>query len=365
MNTQIVFTGLCSFLNVDGKNQTMGDPSVILVQTPHEDDPEEEHEEAAEEEREEGEEEHKEHGEGKRDSAQKRFERDATAGEDPQEERSERHEPHIAFLAFHSGLVQVDDDSGFKPVPRAEEFMYMEINGFELSMPADPPAIPSVDDTYYDYVVRKDDYWTDPDVKDDWDPNYVAPKGQRPNQRGVKTFMRFGSGHISAALISHIKWKFPNGLEKNFAEEVVYSGFPHAADAVVITLNALPLGPESGGAKPVSSSFEHHGKGEEKAGSRTLRFTQRNPDPSKPLTLIIGNGTEKDMPPTVRRQLTDTPPIKDKDHFKFLNRVAAKKHGDGPIPKSVPPINHGPGTTGGRPSGICGPGTGNGGTKAG
>ena len=35
MNVEIVFTGLCSFLNVNGKNETMTEPSVILVRTDH------------------------------------------------------------------------------------------------------------------------------------------------------------------------------------------------------------------------------------------------------------------------------------------------------------------------------------------
>jgi hypothetical protein len=73
MDAEIVFSGLCSFLNVSGENSTMGDPSVIAVQ-------------------------------------------DTDAGHEHGRERvpgGNHHQPHIAFLAFKKSEVQVDDASDF------------------------------------------------------------------------------------------------------------------------------------------------------------------------------------------------------------------------------------------------------------
>lgn len=287
MDAEIVFTGLCSFLNVDGKNRTMGDPSVILVKTDHG------------------------HGGG------------------------QPHDEHIAFLAFNTDKVEVDDPTGFTAVKKASKYMYLGLDGVELSIANDPPGTPAVDSSYRDLVVKKDDYW--PEEKDKWDPDFVAPKGKKPKKSAVKAFMRFGKGTVSAARVCEVPWRFikKNGdvFERKFAEEVIYSDFPHSESAVEITLTDLS-------------------NGEPNPASRKLRFSLKSG--AKTLTLYVGNNLEKDIPQCLFREKTKYIGAKT-DHFKYLNRIAGKDNG--PIPEPVNPPGGGAGGSGG----ICGPGNGNGG----
>jgi hypothetical protein len=283
MNAELVITGLCSMLNVDGHNKTMGDPSFIAVQTPAKGHP----------------------------------------------------DHHVTYLAFESQKVQVDDTTGFKPVPQAKEFQYLEIEGVEISIAGVQPSTPTVLQSYYDKIVRKDDYW--PAAKDQWNRDYVPTAGNKPKKSAVKAFMRFGKGEVSASRISQVKWKFafpgqPPGHEGNFAEEVVYGKFPIEGQELVITLHDL----------------------DDDSLVRELRFTLLS---GEKLTLIIGNNDEQDIAGAVNRRVTVRSRLS--DHFRYLNRVADSKLGNGPV--AIPdPISPPAGNAGaGENTGPCGPGNGN------
>ena len=322
MDAEIVFTGLCSILNPDGKNKKMGEPAVILVQT--DDGP---------------------HGEHEREGE---HERDAEHGRDPEHEHEHEHdherehghahEPHVAFLAFDSSKVEATGAS-FSPVDKAEPFLYVALAGVELVIDGNPPATPAVEDSYRELVAHRDDYW--PEVIGEFDPAYVPPAGKRPRKTAVKAWMRFGRGRISASRVSEVPWRFTKGdgstHERYFAEEVVYSAFPYSRGELVIRGKDLENDTEVG----------------------VLRFRKKEGS-NGPLTLIIGNSPESDMAHDVEREPTTHVANPDADHFKFLNRVAGAHHGDGPKPHVVnrPPSPGAPVAGGG--SAACGPGSGNG-----
>lgn len=105
MDVEIVFTGLCSFLNVNGQNLTMTEPSVILVRT---DD-------------------HTRHDmldmhpasvlSGNSISGASAPAADAVAGAVPPGAGSHEHIPYIAFDITNATLV--DDATGKEPVDLA------------------------------------------------------------------------------------------------------------------------------------------------------------------------------------------------------------------------------------------------------
>jgi hypothetical protein len=188
MKAEIVITGLCSMLNPEGKNSTMGDPSFIAVQTPH------------------------------------------------------CHIPgyavdhHVAYLAFDSTKVRVDSASGFMRVPQALQFLYLPLNGVEIAIGGLLPGLPLAGPSYAK-VVRKDDYW--PEAKDQWNRDYVPQFGDKPKKAAAKAWMRFGGGDLSADRISKVQWEFTrkDGTKyaDYFAEEIVYTNFidPSASELVI------------------------------------------------------------------------------------------------------------------------------------
>lgn len=291
MNAEIVITGLCSILNPTGKNNKMGDPAFIAVQTKHK------------------------HESGKKQA-----------------------DHHIAYIAFDSTKVNIDDGTGFHQVPKAKQFLYLPLDGQEISIVGVLTGTPKVDQTYL-HVVRKDDYW--PDAKDKFNRDYVPHKGSKPNKTAVKAWMRFGAGRITAGRISRVLWEFAiktNGKKHigNFAEEVVYSNFL-AADATELVIALQDLDAAAG------------------VVPRTLRFT---PVIANDLvTVIVGNNVTEDMAGAVKRIITTGWKTNGK-HFKYLNAVADPNCGVGPIP--TPKKTGAVGTKGGgENSGPCGPGSGN------
>lgn len=285
MHSEIVFTGLCSILNPDGKNKEMNcDPAVILVQT---------------------------------------------------DDHHATHR-HIAYLAFDADEVEVTGAAKLEDVPKTgqRKFKYLAVDGWELVIKDNTAGPPAVDTTYSHLVAHKDDYW--PEVKDVWDRDYVPEVGYRPTNAAVKAWLRFGKGKLSASRISEVPWRFTHAsgatLEKNFAEEVVYSEFSHPADEVVIELKELESGND--------------------AGELTFRLKTG----LTKLTLIIGNSLEDDLAPAVLRTPTKRALEPYADHFKYLNRVTA---GTGPVPVVINPLAD-KANTGGGSGGACGPGSGNG-----
>jgi hypothetical protein len=310
MEAEIIFSGLCSFINVRDANNTMTEPSVIVVRTtprlPQDDPP------------------------------------------PPAPEGEPEPKEHIPYIAFRTANVKVDVLEGgfeFEKVPKAPGFQLLRLDGVELKIEGNPPANPTVHDSY-DRVVKKDDYW--PEAKDLWDRDFVPEPAQdggplnRPKKSAVVGFMRFGAGRIAAGRIAPVEWSFARqGAPPHrgrFAEEVIYSGFPHGDGTdVVIRLEDLETGESRG----------------------RLRFSPRTPKDDK-VTLFVGNNDEEDIDNAVQRRIPSDVP--DNDHFKYLNRVA-KLNDDGPIPLVVRPSVYspaGPRSGGGSSSGPCGPHSSNG-----
>jgi hypothetical protein len=307
MDSEIVFTGLCSILNPDGENKKMGDPAVILVQTPN----------GA-------------HGNGH--------------GHGHGNGHADEH--HLAYLAFDPNLVNVEgiDGSALKPVDKGPPFVFMTLpDGVELSIKDNPPGPVTPLDSYKKNVAHRDEYW--PEAKGRFDPAFVPPPGKRPEKTAVKAWMRFGKGKLSASRISKVPWRFMvkgKPMQRRFAEEVVYSGFPHSEDAVVIELKDLE---------------------DPQVNLSTLRFSLKPEAAGSKLTLIIGNNAIDDMAASVTREITEHVKVPNADHFKFLNRTAGNFGSGGPVPLAInpppPPVLNEFG--GGSSGGACGPGSGNGG----
>lgn len=306
MEAEIVFTGLCSVLNPEGtKNKKMGDPAVILVQTNDE---------------------------------------DGTNAGKHSKKHDGAHAKHVAFLAFDPAKVDVQgiDVATLPNVPKSGGFVYIPLDGVELQVKEQGFRGAIVDQMYREYVAHRDDYW--PMMAGKFDKDLVPPHGCRPKKSLVKAWMRFCGGRISASRISKAPWQFrvlkknnktgkieSSMLQQCFAEEIVYDGFPHDPDALVIARKDIETAEDQG----------------------DLRFSTKEAT----LTLIIGNHMKKAMGAAVRREITTHVDDPTADHFKFLNRTAGKMKGPIPKVKNPPPSDDHP--TGGS-SGACGPGSGNG-----
>lgn len=306
MEAEIIFSGLCSFLNVRDVNPTMPEPSVILVRTNGVDV-------------------------GTRSVDDEfAFEQLETVADE-----------HIPYIAFKTADVDVDVLEGgalFEDVPRAEGFQFLRLDGVELKIENDPPGQPVVDRTY-DRVVKKDDYW--PEASNVWNRDFVPERTMKPKKTVVVGFMRFGTGKIAAGKMARVEWSFARpGMEPHrgrFAEEVIYSGFPHSGESVVVHLTDLETGELQ----------------------TTLRFSAKAASAAK-LTLFVGNNDVGDIDNAVQRRIP--PHVPDNDHFLFLNQVALLDD-EGPVPTVVRPAVFTPirsDLAGGHSSGPCGPNSSNG-----
>jgi hypothetical protein len=193
---EIVFTGLCCFLNLRNRNKTMGDPSVILVHTPN------------------------------------------TPGI-----------KHIPYIAFEKSQITVDPpgDATFQtlmatpPQNVPTNYMYRALKGVELHIEDDMPGTPEVTPSY-DFVARKDDYW--PYAKDQWNDQYVTAPGDNPDPASVEVLMRFGGGAISAERITDFEWIFRDqsgqpALPAYYAQEVLYRIYPSKKPELRLHLTPL------------------------------------------------------------------------------------------------------------------------------
>src|SRR5690349_11452901 len=194
MDVEVVFTGLCAFLNVNATNESMPDPSVILVRGDDHDMP-------------------------------------GMPGMSSNNDNAPKH-MHVAFIAYDSKTTKVsaDPDVAFEDVQQAQTFKFLRLDGVQVQIEGDDPGTPNLpDNSYRDLVARKDEYW--PEVKNKWNRDYVPEPamGKKPSKTAVAAYLRFGSkGNITAGKVSPFPWQFPK-LDGtfyigNFAEEVVYSG---------------------------------------------------------------------------------------------------------------------------------------------
>jgi hypothetical protein len=350
MEAEIIFSGLCAFHNVRDKNPTMPEPSVILVRTDDE-------QEAAPESVTESVFVHSTPLFSPRVAAvvRERWKRARktrprkTSYEEKEEEGRSVDKPadqppdvHIPHISFDSTKVRVNEEAEelFRQVPMAPGFRFTTLNGVEIEIENDPPAKPNVDPSYTKQVLNKDRYW--PEARNRWNRDFVPERGQQPKRRAVVGFMRFGSGTISPGKLSPVQWKFErngNGpLVDTFAEEVVYSGFPHSGREVVLRLLDL----------------------ETRELIRELRFSPLMPE-TEQVTLFIGNNDSDDIDNAVQRRVPVD--VRDNNHFRFLNRIASIPDPGRiplvvPIPAERPPEEE---DVGGVSTGPCGPIDSNGG----
>lgn len=336
MEVEIIFSGLCSFLNVDNKDPDIVEPSVILVQTDQckELDCTTMHDPA------EGDDKHRHmhrHGDGDDDAptddAVDGEADDADSGGNGDDDMRHKSHRHIPFIAFDTEQVKVDNRTGFFPVPDAPTFLYMPLDGVELKLVGDEAGYPQIDPSYAS-VVKKDDYW--PEAKGKYNSEYVPGPGCKPKKSAVKAFLRFGKGKLSAGIKSRAAWAFLDGSEVKlcglYAEEVIYSGFKHHDGQVVIELRDL----------------------ETDCIIRTLHFSSARRGCM--VTLFIGNHTIEDMDNAVRREPFDAFISPDAGtHWAFLNQICG--YGAGPLPKplAIPYPKRRAVGGGGPTGGPCGP----------
>jgi hypothetical protein len=296
VEVDMVFFGLCSFLNLNSSNSSMGEPSVILIRT------------------------------------------DAEAvALNPALLGSGTLTVHTPFMAFDSKTVRVDDATGFNSVKppviarenlanfdfpgklrRAASFRYLPLANAELTIQNAPGGALTVDPSYAK-IAKKDVYW--PGTANQWNRDFVPKATQKPSSSVVAVFLRFGGGTIYAGHISKNKWEFRFQPEDTisthkdtFAREVHYK-FPIQDGELLIGIGALddPTKPP-----------------------KLLRFSPVVANGS-PMTIWIGNSTERGI--AFATQHVSPRRIGDGGHFVFLNQVvkAAPALGVGPIPYEIAP----------------------------
>lgn len=183
---EIIFVGLCSFLNVhDTVKYDMPSPSVIVM---NEDD-------------------------------------------------------HTPFIAFDSDEVEAVDGNGKpigNPVPGSTALKYIVLQGEELVLLNGPSGVPRVAESF-DAVASASMYA--PESKSDtYDEDYVPKQNGKPKKSAVSAFLMFGGGSLGRGRLTAVPYVFQTvgggdqTIAGRFAEEVIYS-FP--ADR--IRLSAVDL----------------------------------------------------------------------------------------------------------------------------
>ena len=303
VNVEIVFVGLCSFLNTEDKNDTMPEPSVILVRTPE-------------------------------DKAH--LHSACCAGSDAESVE------HTAFIAYNSNEAWVSDPSGFYQVDPQRPFFYYALDGVEVRIKDNPIETPddkpSVDESYH-FVAKKDDYW--PEVKNQWDRLYVPERGDYPDSGKVAAFMKFGKGRVYAQNRTRHRWAFRDvygtlRLIGHFLREVVYTDFPHTEEKLAIALYSLD-----------DQNLVHE-------------FYFKALDDRPTIRLWIGNLMKSDL-------LGGLTGAREKAnanagaHFAFLNAVAGYGLEQGPIPIPIEEKDDDENANdgGAGETGYCGPGSAN------
>lgn len=247
-------------------------------------------------------------------------------------------EVHIPYLAFNSVKTTVNDRSGFVDVKDASGFLMLPLNGIELVVKSNPAGTPTVHSSF-DLVVKRDEYW--PAARGQWNREVVPLRGKRPTKSAAVGFMRFGAGLLSSGRLAPNAWQFDrpglSPLVGVFAEEVIYSRFPHDKDDIVIELLDI------------------------ESGARVrdpLRFSARRGETL--IRLFIGNNDSNDVDLAVTQ--TRTIGMSNTNHFRFLNR-SSLQNGLGVIPTVIADANPLPildRPVGSYSSGPCGPITSNG-----
>jgi len=344
METEIVFSGLCQFLNVHDRDKDIVEPSVILVQTDycgaadcetHEDDDDDAYSNGNGK------------GNGKGFGGRMARRSGMPSNEDLNKEADKAGVPngnghvhknhqHIPYIAFNTEEVKVDNATGFLPVPGAPNFRFMSLDGVEIRFEGGETYPLKIDSSYDEHVVQKDKYW--PDAAKRYNERYVPKRHGKPDKYYVKAFLCFPGGELRAGKLARCAWAFLDGddvtLCGRFAEEVLYRDFPHLEKKVVINLHDL------------QPPHEH---------IRTLAFESQTKGGK--VTLYVGNHVLEDLATVMRREPFELfDPAVAGSHWLFLNQAAGLP-GPGPLPKPLRIFPIPPGAGGGGLANVpCGPG---------
>jgi hypothetical protein len=327
MEVEIVMSGICSFINMYNEDETILEPSVILLNATHETlgehgaalvaahQPGEDHPPAAS---------------------------DPPASDPPVDDVTKHDHDHIPYLAFDSDLVdvQTNPEVVFEVVENVPRFRFLRLEGVEVKIDGHDIGVPIIDSTF-ENVVSRELYW--PESQGLWNPDAVPPRGTQPKKTAVKALMRFAHGKIFGGRLCPFKWKFTklNGdtFARHFAEEVIYTYSDTEDSAVRVTLLDLETpDPE--------------------ANNRKLTFTPK-PGQSN-VTLFLGNSIKLDMDTAVRRQrstVATDEEVASGTHFTFFDAlvdVGQRRKPDPPVAILPKGNNNGTGG-GGTDGGICGP----------
>src|SRR6185436_10917155 len=202
-----------------------------------------------------------------------------TAGHQGQEHA--HHEKHYPFIAFNVDKTDLHAEPAvaLKTDDKAKRWRFITLDDLQppgcvqIEIKGNPPATPTVDHSYDEKVAARDKYW--PGAINDFNRQLVPKKGDKPDKNAAAFYMPLGAGKIAAGNTLKNEWAFPGATvdgkpyQKKWAHEVVYSDFPHEANAVTIILKTL------------DDKVIH-----------TLRFT---PTPHGRVTLCIGNNIQEDL----------------------------------------------------------------------
>lgn len=318
MKVEVVFTGLCSFLNVrDNHGNDMVEPSIILVRTDVDVDA----------------------GTPGAGYVEGRNPEDEEAVARPHEHEhavEEYKHEHVAFIAYNEDEVTTTSP-GFEKIEGADGFWMLPLPmGVEIVLTGIPAGKPTVVQSY-DTIAKKDHYW--PDAKNQWNRDYVPVKGEKPDSDAVAAFMRFGQGFIGGGRLCPLEWTFQDSvgrvLTNQFAEEGFYSFDQEDGDIIVQLIDL-----------------------DDPENVKEICFTPK-PDDKNAIPdqiLFIGNNVKDDIARCVLRSESNS--YQDGDHFRFLNAVSSMS--GGPFPAFGRRVTSAPSGGGGGTSGACGPHSGNG-----
>ncbi|MBV9497205.1 MAG: hypothetical protein JOZ54_23420 [Acidobacteria bacterium] len=323
MKVEIIFTGLCSFLNVrDNHGDSMVEPSIILVRTDIDVDPGIPGPGYQE-------------GRNPEEEEENEVAQPAVEKECPDTHIGHDEHEHVPFIAYNTAELNSTFDK-FEDIPNAKGFrMFRLPMGVELTFDGMARGNPEVVQSY-DTIAKKDVYW--PEAKNRWNRNYVPKKGGKPDSSVVAAFMRFGKGFIGGGRLCPLEWSFidesTRRVTNQFAEEGLYT-FDQKDGEIVFRIASL-----DSTADPIEIRFQ------------PIKKDGQFPDQ----ILFIGNTMKTDIARYVLR--TEADAYFDGDHFRFLNAVA--NIGDGPFPAFGRRVTSGCGGGGGSTSGACGPHSSNG-----
>ena len=300
MEIEFVFSGICNFINMKNDDSSIIGPSVILIK--------------ADDER-----------------LQEGHVHEGHDHEHPPAPTVPPDNKHIPYLAYDSRLVRVNDDFGFKSVPKVQPFRFLRIGDVEVQIQNHGVGVPVIDSTF-DYVIDDDDFGI---ASQRWNRDAVPRPDGRPKKSVVASWMRFGRGKMSGGRLCPFKWRITTvtgqTFERHFAEEATYSFEETEESSVAILLADL-----------------EDGKVE-----RRLIFTPV--EGCTKVTLFVGNNIAADMDTAVSRR-RPAGAISRAGHFAFFNNLLDLPPDQLPkLPVGVPSGAAGERGGGGPDGGICGP----------